>query len=253
MKIKSLRLIALAAALLAAVSSALAQGTAFTYQGRLNDGAAPANGSYDLTFTLQSAASGAAQVGGLVMRNATIVSNGLFTVSLDFGDQFPGAERWLEIGVKTNGAAAFTSLAPRQALASVPYAVRAANAATALGVSGSVSASQISGTINSTMLAAGAAAANLNASGQAGVGSGGLVLSATENTALLNAGYVKLGTIQGGDTWQERATAAPAARYYHTAVWTGSEMIVWGGTDGGNFNDTFSYTPGRVMFLYQKP
>src|SRR5947209_5745051 len=27
----------------------LAQGTAFTYQGRLNDGAAPANGSYDLT------------------------------------------------------------------------------------------------------------------------------------------------------------------------------------------------------------
>jgi hypothetical protein len=30
------------------LSTALAQGTAFTYQGRLTDGASPANGSYDL-------------------------------------------------------------------------------------------------------------------------------------------------------------------------------------------------------------
>jgi N-acetylneuraminic acid mutarotase len=32
------------------------------------------------------------------------------------------------------------------------------------------------------------------------------------------------------NTWQPIATAdAPEARYQHTAVWTGSEMIVWGG------------------------
>ena len=31
---------------------ARAQGTAFTYQGRLNDGNAPANGIYDFTFAL---------------------------------------------------------------------------------------------------------------------------------------------------------------------------------------------------------
>jgi hypothetical protein len=31
-------------------------------------------------------------------------------------------------------------------------------------------------------------------------------------------------------------------------------MIVWGGyNDSSYFNDTFTYTPGRVMFLYQKP
>ncbi len=26
-------------------------------------------------------------------------------------------------------------------------------------------------------------------------------------------------------------TGAPEARYYHTAVWTGTTMIVWGGVD----------------------
>jgi hypothetical protein len=38
-------------------------------------------------------------------------------------------------------------------------------------------------------------------------------------------------------------------------VWTGSEMIVWGGF-GGNFqflNGTFSYVPSRILYLYQRP
>lgn len=36
------------------------------------------------------------------------------------------------------------------------------------------------------------------------------------------------------DTWTPTSTSnAPAARYQHTAVWTGSEMIVWGGYNGG--------------------
>src|SRR5438552_3877289 len=34
------------------------------------------------------------------------------------------------------------------------------------------------------------------------------------------------------DTWTATALGAPEARYYHTAVWTGSEMIVWGGSAG---------------------
>ena len=34
--------------LLAWAGQAWAQGTAFTYQGRLNDGAGPANGTYDI-------------------------------------------------------------------------------------------------------------------------------------------------------------------------------------------------------------
>jgi N-acetylneuraminic acid mutarotase len=32
------------------------------------------------------------------------------------------------------------------------------------------------------------------------------------------------------NTWKKiSASTAPNARYWHTAVWTGSEMIVWGG------------------------
>src|SRR5947209_4483592 len=41
------------------------------------------------------------------------------------------------------------------------------------------------------------------------------------------------------DTWTATSTtSAPAARYVHTAVWTGSEMIVWGGQDTGGFFNT---------------
>ena len=37
------------------------------------------------------------------------------------------------------------------------------------------------------------------------------------------------------DSWTATSTTnAPAAREPHTAVWTGSEMIVWGGSDGSN-------------------
>jgi len=109
--------------------SAFAQGTAFTYQGRLNSGASPANGSYDLTFALFSVNSGAGQVGNTITNPAVAVSNGLFTVLLDFGNQFPGANRWLEIGVRTNGAAAYTTLTPRQPITPAPYAIFAADAA----------------------------------------------------------------------------------------------------------------------------
>src|SRR5436190_6672066 len=49
------------------------------------------------------------------------------------------------------------------------------------------------------------------------------------------------------DTWTATSTGtnAPAARELHTAVWTGSEMIVWGGTDfSGVLNNGGRYNPG---------
>src|SRR5690349_15228117 len=74
-----------------------AQTTAFTYQGRLNEAGNPANGVYDLQFSLFNAASGGAQQSGTWTQLAQGVTNGLFTVELDFGSFFPGANRWLEI------------------------------------------------------------------------------------------------------------------------------------------------------------
>jgi hypothetical protein len=110
--------------------SAFAQGTAFTYQGRLMAGTGPANGSYDLRFALFDAVSAGTQVSLLVTNSPVSVSNGLFTVTLDFGANFPGADRWLEIAVRTNGSGTFSLLAPRQQLTPAPYAIFAASVST---------------------------------------------------------------------------------------------------------------------------
>jgi len=57
---------------------------------------------------------------------------------------------------------------------------------------------------------------------------------------LANAPFVKLGKL-GSDVWEQRASgASPAGRVNHTAVWTGSEMIIWGGSEDG--------TSGRLAF-----
>src|SRR5215510_1386741 len=49
----------------------------------------------------------------------------------------------------------------------------------------------------------------------------------------------------GTDSWTGTSTTdAPSVRAGHTAVWTGSEMIVWGGTDWHNiFNTGGRYNP----------
>ena len=49
----------------------------------------------------------------------------------------------------------------------------------------------------------------------------------------------------GTDSWTLTSTVnVPSARWDHTAVWTGSEMIVWGGTDAIP-NHTYLHTGGR--------
>ena len=118
----------------AQVQPAAAQGTAFTYQGSLTDGANPANGKYDLRFVLYDSSAGGNQQGAILTNSATAVSNGLFTVTLDFSDQFPGAARWLEIAVRASGASTFSTLSPRQALTPAPYAITASTAASLTGV-----------------------------------------------------------------------------------------------------------------------
>jgi hypothetical protein len=116
--------------LLAAPGTTFAQGTAFAYQGRLDDGGNLAHGGYDFTFTLYDASSGGMAVAGPVTNSATRVDNGLFAVTLDFGSgAFDGHGRWLEIAVRTNGLGGFTTLAPRQAIMPTPYAMVAGDVA----------------------------------------------------------------------------------------------------------------------------
>ncbi len=116
--------------LLASPSVARAQGSSsLTYQGRLDDGAVPANGSYDLQFKIFPAATGGAAYWQTTLASVP-VSGGLFSVVLGdalnplFPGLFDGSERWLEIGVKPAGSPdPYTTLSPRQALTSAPNAL----------------------------------------------------------------------------------------------------------------------------------
>ncbi|HXI89057.1 MAG TPA: hypothetical protein VNO24_03490, partial [Blastocatellia bacterium] len=107
------------------------QGTAFTYQGKLNDSGNLANGSYDLQFKLFDTATvgtGTQQGTTVTVPNVT-VTNGIFTVQLDFGvcaSCFDSSARFLEIAVKPTSGSTFTTLSPRQPITSTPYAINAA-------------------------------------------------------------------------------------------------------------------------------
>ena len=95
------RIIAICYLLSATFELAYAQGTAFTYQGRLNNGANLAGGSYDLTFTLFATNASGVAIAGPVTNSATAISNGLFTTMIDFGSGVSNGEtNWLEIGVE---------------------------------------------------------------------------------------------------------------------------------------------------------
>jgi len=123
---KNKTLLMLLLALLLNTGFAAAQTTSFTYQGRLTDSGSPATGNYDLQFILRDAATN--QIGNSLTVSPVTVSNGLFTVLLDFGaDAFDGSARWIEIGVRTNGGAGvYTMLTPRQPTTVTPYAIQAA-------------------------------------------------------------------------------------------------------------------------------
>jgi microcystin-dependent protein len=110
------------------LSTAFAQTTAFTYQGQLSSGAGNANGNYDLRFSVYDANVAGNFIAGPITNSAVAVSNGLFTVTLNFGaGVFTGTNYWVEMGVRTNGGTSFATLVPRQQLTPTPYAVSAYN------------------------------------------------------------------------------------------------------------------------------
>ncbi len=113
-------------ALALAAPAALAQTpvtTQFTYQGELSNGAALVNQNCDFEFRLFDAAVGGAQQGATVTLLNQPVANGRFTVPLDFGAEYFGEARWVEVRVRYAGVGGYTALSPRQALTGAPYAL----------------------------------------------------------------------------------------------------------------------------------
>jgi hypothetical protein len=109
-----------------------AQTSTITYQGRLTDSGAPPTGTYDMQFKLYDALTAGSLQGSTstVTKTGVNVTNGIFTVQLDFGASgFPGADRFLDIGVKHPADSTYTPLVPRQQLTSSPYAIHSLAAA----------------------------------------------------------------------------------------------------------------------------
>ena len=117
-----------------------AQTTQFAYQGALKDGVNNANGNYDFQFALFDSASAGNQVGTTITQNSVTVANGVFSVPLDFGNQFPGASRFLEIRVRQSGAGSFTTLVPRVSIGASPYGIRTLTAGQADSATNATSA-----------------------------------------------------------------------------------------------------------------
>jgi hypothetical protein len=112
----------------APASPQAALGTAFTYQGRLDQSGSPASGTYDFRFRLydDGDAGEGTQLGEVEVGDMS-VSSGLFSVELDFGSAFDtGTATWLEIGVRAGtSTGSYTTLSPRQVVNAAPYALYA--------------------------------------------------------------------------------------------------------------------------------
>jgi hypothetical protein len=118
-----------------------AQGTVFTYQGFLKVSGNPANANYDFQFSLWTAASGGTQIGSTLTLTSVPVQNGLFTVSLDFGNVWDGSDRYLQIAVRPAGSGSYTTLSPRVKINPTPYAIRAGVASPVGSAGGDLSGS----------------------------------------------------------------------------------------------------------------
>jgi hypothetical protein len=220
--------------LLPAGNRACGQGTAFTYQGQLQNNGAPASGTYAMTFALYNASAGGLVIGGPLTNTAVNVVTGLFTVTIDFGaGPFTGATNWVQLGVATNGSINFAPLSPRQQLTPVPYAIESATAAVAATAT-SVPASGI-----------GAGTANINITGSA-----------------LSAAYA--GTAVLADTATTAATATNlVSNISATAVnWPAVNAMPGGGTFNAanpvttcftNTSFTFGLPTGVVAGEYNQP
>lgn len=128
--------------LLLIVVRAQGQGTAFTYQGRLEDGGRPANGLYDIQFQMvDKEVQSDFQYSTAPQMRTLGVTNGVFTTVLDFLDLYEGGRTfYLELSVRPAGTTgALEKLAPRQRITPTPYAIRAG------GLTGTLPAHQLPG------------------------------------------------------------------------------------------------------------
>lgn len=150
-----LRLSVIIACLVGGQCRAQVTPSGFGYQGVLRQGTEPANGIYEIKFRLYDAVTNGSLVSPELVETAVPVSNGVFGVTLDFGDRaFTGQARWIELAVRdTSKTNPVKVLYPRHEIRPVPYATYSFAAPLAPN---SVSNAQLSAdSVNTVNLAAG--------------------------------------------------------------------------------------------------
>ena len=220
-------------------AAVFAQTTSFTYQGRLTEGGMAANGNYDLQFALFDSASGGAQIGATQTVNMVVVSGGIFAVTLDFGvNAFPGANRFLEIGVRSPSGGSFTTLSPRQQISSTPYAIHTLSATTADALSsacaGCVQDSQISSVAGSKVTGVVSNAANATNATNATTAT--TATNATQLGGVAASQYVQTNDSRLTDARPPTPGSSNYIQNNPASTQSGSFNISGNGTTGGTLN-----------------
>ncbi len=212
-------------------STTFAQGMAFTYQGQLQSNGGVASGTYNLQFSLFTTNIGGTAVAGPVTNTGVLVTNGLFTVQINFGSfAFTGETNWLQIGVETNLTSTFMILTPRQQLTPTPFAIYAENSTVLAGgaAEGEGAGNNISGNGADDSFIGGGMANNIQFNSLDSFIGGG-----DGNTNLSNAGF---SVIAGG---QDNQTASG-----WSVIGGGRGNVITSGTQystiGGGFVNTNS-------------
>ncbi len=237
-----------------------------TYNGHLLLDGAPANGMYDLVFSIWDSETGGQQLGGWTTNSAVTVSSGTFEANLDLnGVVFDGSPRWLEIWVRTNSPDAdFTVLAPRQPLSTVPqalFALTAGNAGLATNLVGggatlsAVPAGSLVGQIplaalsgiTSNQIDAATDAAYRSKPGQKGVITpfdfGAVGDGIHDDTAALQA-WINRACSEGDVAF---LPPAPGGYYKFTdTLWASNSLTMIGG-GGGKHSMSYPYTRSILM------
>lgn len=213
-------------------SASAALGMAFTYQGRLTDSGMPANGAYDFRFLLWDDPTAGSQVGSTIAKDDVTVTNGLFTVRLDFGGgAFNGDARYLGIGVRPGDSTGqFTALAPRQELTPAPYAL----ALPGLWTQQNATSPNLIGGFNGNSVTVGVVGGTVS-----GGGTNGWTNGVTDDYGTVSGGYNN----QAGDnvgTTSDKPYATVGGGYNNNA--TGERSTVGGG--GNNTASGYADTVG---------
>jgi hypothetical protein len=229
------------------LTTARAQGTAFTYQGQLQNNGSPASGTYALTFTLFNTNATGVPVAGPVTNNGVVVSNGLFTVQVDFGSgAFTGQSNWLEIAVATNLTGSFTTLAARQAVTPAPYAIYAE---TASNVSGTLPASQLAGDANGNLFVGPSGNSITSGSGNSAAGESALKYNTTGNNNTANGNNALVANKTGSDNTASGYDALGVNQFgsYNTAVGYQAGMNITTASSNIDIGNAGTFTDNNVI------